>query len=80
MRTSEMGRFRGFSAAVVCVSTELLRRLNGGTARSIDEAKNLACSVDELNIPFDAGITYVDRVVSIVQMDTMSVIRRYAYM
>ncbi len=35
---------------------------------TVDEAKSLACSVDEHNIPFDAGITYV----SIVDMDTMT--------
>ncbi len=42
-----------------------------------DEARSLACSVDDVNIPFDAGITYINRVVSIVDMDTMTVIRRY---
>ncbi|XP_064395143.1 uncharacterized protein LOC135342353 [Halichondria panicea] len=41
-----------------------------------DEARSLACSVDDVNIPFDAGITYINRVVSIVDMDTMTVIRR----
>ncbi len=84
MRTSDMGRFPGFSAAVVCVSTKLLRILDGGTTSStasiiVGEAKSLASSVDEVNIPFDAGITYIDRVVSIVDMD-MKVIRRYKYM
>ncbi len=83
MRTSDMRRFPGFSAAVVCVSTKLFRRLDGGTSASrvtIHEAKSLAGSVDEVNIPFDAGITYINRVVSIVEMDTMRVIRRYAHM
>ncbi len=83
MRTSDMRRFPGFSAAVVCVSNKLLRRLNGGTSFTesrVDEAKSLAGSVDEVNIPFDAGITYINRVVSIVDMDTMKVIRRYAHM
>ncbi len=77
-----MGRFPGFSAAVVCVSTKLLRRLDNGTsstASTLDEAKSLACSVDEVNIPFDAGITYMNRVVSIVDIDTMTVVRRYAH-
>ncbi len=80
MRTSDMRRFPGFSAAVVCVSTKLLRRLNGGTSLTesrVNEAKSLAGSVDEVNIPFDAGITYINRVVSIVDVDTMKVIRRY---
>ncbi len=45
-----------------------------------EEAKSQACSVDEANIPFDAGITYINRVVSIVDMDTMNVIRRCAHM
>ncbi len=85
MRTSDTGRFPGFSAAVVCVNTKLLRRLDNGTSstastQSLDEAKRLACSVDEVNIPFDAGITYMNRVVSIVDIDTMTVIRRYAHM
>ncbi len=84
MRTSDMRRFPGFSAAVVCVSNKLLRRLDGGTSASrvttVDEAKSLAGSVDEVNIPFDAGITYINGVVSIVDMKTMKVIRRYAHM
>ncbi len=79
-----MGRFPGFSAAVVCVSTKLLRRLDGGTSSTasiVDEAKSLAAgSVDEVNIPFNAGITYINRVVTIVDMDTMNEIRRYAHM
>ncbi len=44
---------------------------------TVDEAKSLACSVDEVNIPFDGEITYINRV---VEMDTMTVIRRYAHM
>ena len=44
--------------------------------KSVEEAKSLACSVDELNVPFNGGITYTDRVVSIVDRETMSVIRR----
>ena len=49
---------------------------------AVDEAisRSLACSVDEVNIPFDAGITYINRVVSIVDMATKTVIRRYAHM
>ncbi len=86
MRTSDMRRFPGFSAAVVCASNKLLRRLDGGTSltasrvTTVDEAKSLAGSVDEVNIPFDAGITYINKVVSIVDVDTMKVIRRYAHM
>ncbi len=83
LRTSDMGRFPGFSAAVVCVSAKLLRRLDGGTSSTasiVDEAKSLAGSVDEVNIPFNAGITYINRVVTIVDMDTMNEIRRYAHM
>ncbi|XP_064386804.1 uncharacterized protein LOC135335283 isoform X4 [Halichondria panicea] len=109
LRTSEDGRFPGFSAAVVCVSTALLQGLDdGGTSlpridgsgvsakldqfnsrvrrqveyvhrvrRSTEEqARSLACSVDDVNIPFDAGITYNNKVVSIVDMATMNVIRR----
>ncbi len=80
MRTSDTRRFPGFSAAVVCVST---RRLDGGnsfTESRVDEAKSLACSVDEVNIPFNAGITYINGVVSIVDMATMTLIRRYSHM
>ena len=84
MRTSEMGRFPGFSASVVCVSTNLLSRLGGGSSSTVsteelDEARSLARSVDEVNIPFGAGITYINRVVSIVDMNTMTVIRKYAH-
>ena len=42
-----------------------------------EQARSLACSVDDVNIPFDAGITYNNKVVSIVDMATMNVIRRY---
>ena len=81
MRTSDMRRFPGFTAAVVCVSTELLGRLDGWTALTaskVDEAKSLAGSVDEVNIPFNAGITYSNSVVRIVDVDTMNEIRMYA--
>ncbi len=46
---------------------------------AVDEAisRSLACSVDEVNIPFDAGITYIDGVVRIVDINTMRVIRKY---
>ena len=46
------------------------------SAPTQEEAVSLACSVDELNVPFDGGITYIDKVVSIVDRDTMAVIRR----
>ena len=45
--------------------------------KSVEEAKSLACSVDELNVPFNAGITYTDKVVSIINTENMAVIRRY---
>ncbi len=81
MRTSDMRRFPGFTAAVVCVSNELLGTLDGWTALTaseIDEAKRMAGSVDEVNIPFNAGITYSNSVVRIVDVDTMNEIRMYA--
>ena len=44
--------------------------------KSLEEAVRLACSVDELNVPFNGEVTYTDKVVRIVDRDTMAVIRR----
>ncbi|XP_064406058.1 uncharacterized protein LOC135351076 [Halichondria panicea] len=105
LRTSDRGRFPGFSATVVCVSTGLLamtgndnsggqgsnsrqlfsarvtrqveyvKRMKRSTL-SLEDATTLACSVDEVNVPFNGGITYVNRVVTILDMTNMAVIRR----
>ena len=43
---------------------------------SLKEATALVCSMDEVNVPFNGGITYIDRVVTIVDMTNMAVIRK----
>ncbi|XP_064406055.1 complement receptor type 1-like isoform X3 [Halichondria panicea] len=105
LRTSDRGRFPGFEATVVCVSTDLLAMTGNGNSGgqssnprqfinarvrrqveyvkrmkrstlSLEDATTLACSVDEVNVPFNGGITYVNRVVTILDMMNMAVIRR----
>ena len=54
---------------------EYVKRMKRSTL-SLEDATTLACSVDEVNVPFNGGITYVNRVVTILDMTNMAVIRR----
>lgn len=59
-------------------SVEAKQQANNKQISTLEGARCLACSVDDVNVPFDAGIIYVNKVVSIVNLATMTIIRRYA--